>query len=298
MASEKKLLALDLGGSAIKYGLWDGVEISATGKVPTPCEDLDCLLEALAGIIEGAGEVRGIAMSAPGLIDVETGTVLAGGAIRCSRGQSFKELLGSRHGLPISVFNDGKAAALAEIGYGCLREISNAIVVVFGTAIGGGIVINHDVVIGSHLAAGELSGLCANVNEIGWPYLFGFQCGMYGLAQAVEDAGGPAKLDGISVFKLVREGDEAAITGLRNLCEKAAFHFFNLQSVTDPEVFAIGGGVSNDPLFLEYLREAVDAVGEKFPYYFAKPKLISCTFRSDANLVGAAYHFEREYEGK
>ena len=38
--------------------------------------------------------------------------------------------------------------------------------------------------------------------------------------------------------------------------------------------------------------------GEKFSYCFAKPKLIPCTYRSDANLVGAAYHFEREYEGK
>ncbi len=296
MADEKRLLVLDIGGSAIKYGFWDGEEIGGTGKVPTPCEDLDGFVAAVDGVVEEAGEVRGLAISAPGRIDVERGAIIDGGAVRCMRGQSFKELLGPRYDLPVSVFNDGKAAALAEIGYGCLRDIANAIVVVFGTGIGGGIVINHDVVIGAHRAAGELSGLCGNMDEVGWPSLFAYQCGIHGLAKEVEVAGGPAGLDGIGIFKLVREGSEAATAGLRSFCEKAAFHFFNLQSVTDPEVFAIGGGISNDPLFLDYLREAVDAVGERFPYYFAKPTLIPCTFRSDANLVGAAYHFEREHE--
>lgn len=298
MATSGKLLALDIGGSAIKYGLWDGEAIGGSGRVPTPCEDLDCFVEAVDGIVGKAGDVMGLAISAPGRIDVEKGSIIDGGMLRCMYGRSFKEIFGPRYSLPVSVFNDGKCAALAEIGYGCLKNVENAIVVVFGSGIGGGIVINHDVVVGPHRAAGELSGLLSDMSHPDWQHVFAMQCGIHGLSKAVEDAGGPADLDGIGVFRLVREGDGAAIEGLRDFCRKAAYYLVNLQFVMDPEFFAIGGGISNDPLFLEYLREAVDEVNEAFPYTFVKPEVVACEHRSDANLVGAAYHWEREHGGR
>ena len=78
--------------------------------------------------------------------------------------QPFAALLEQQLGVPVTIANDGKCAAAAEAWTGSLAGVDNGLVLVLGTGIGGGIILNGKVYMGSHSAAGEVSNL---VTELG-----------------------------------------------------------------------------------------------------------------------------------
>ena len=67
------------------------------------------------------------------------------------------QLLEQRYKLPVTIENDGKCAALAEKWKGSLKDCRNGAVVVLGTGVGGGIIIDHKLYRGGHFTAGEYS---------------------------------------------------------------------------------------------------------------------------------------------
>ncbi len=284
-----KLLVFDVGGSAIKFATWEGA-LACEGSVAVRAERLDEFLEDIDGVIRDSLPVDGIAFSLPGKIDPESGLAHTGGAIPCLYGANLKAHFEAAYGVPVSVMNDAKCAALAELGFGALKGVRDAVVVVFGTGIGGALIVNGQLVLGAHLISGELSVVNDNIEEMGSETQeFWYQCGIDGLSRAVEEASGIPGLSGIEVFQRIDEGDAHVEEGLRSFCRRAAWNLYNLQVVTDPEVFSIGGGISNEPRFIEYLREAVDELADVIPQHFEKPRLVPCEFKASANLVGAAY---------
>lgn len=290
MAAEN-LLAFDVGGSSIKYALWDG-SLSSEGSVPLRGDDREDFIADIRAIVDAHLPVDGIAFSLPGRIDPATGLAHTGGAVRCLYGMNLREIFEEAYGIPVSVMNDAKCAALAELGFGALKGVRDAVVVVFGTGIGGALIVNGELVLGSHLVSGELSVVNDDIHDMASSAdanEFWAHCGIAGLSRAVEEASGYPDLSGIEIFAKIREGDAAVEEGLRAFCRRAAWHLYNLQVITDPEVFAIGGGISNEPIFIEYLREAVDELADVIPQYFFKPELVVCEFRAGANLVGSAY---------
>ena len=65
----------------------------------------------------------------------------------------------------VSVENDGKAAALCEALYGSAKDYSNSVSIIFGTGIGGGVILNKEILRGDFLIAGEFSLLFTDFNE-------------------------------------------------------------------------------------------------------------------------------------
>ena len=291
-----KLLVFDVGGSSIKYATWDG-ELADEGSIPVRGKHLEEFLADIDVVIGSHWPVDGIAFSLPGKIDPMTGLAHTGGAIPCLYGANLKAHFEERRGVPVSVMNDAKCAALAELGFGALQGKRDAVVVVFGTGIGGALIVNGQLLLGSHLVSGELSIFNDSIDRMdSRTQEFWYQCGIDGLSRAVEEASGIPGLSGIEVFAKVREGDRAVEEGLRTFCRRAAWNLYNLQVVTDPEVFAIGGGISNEPLFIDYLREAVDDLADIIPEHFERPQLVPCRFRASANLIGAAYAWQLQQE--
>ncbi len=68
------VLAIDIGGTFIKYALMDEeAHFLSRGKVPTPQEGREQLIETIGKLYDEAPEVEGIAISMPGIIDSENG---------------------------------------------------------------------------------------------------------------------------------------------------------------------------------------------------------------------------------
>ena len=136
-----KVMVFDVGGTEIKYSVMDeGLNRTDAGSVPTPQDTQEHFLDTLYALYAPhRDEVSGIAMALPGFVDTRTGFVSNGGALLYNTGTQVGQLVRERCGCPVTLENDGKAAALAELQAGALQGCCNAAVFIIGTGVGGGI---------------------------------------------------------------------------------------------------------------------------------------------------------------
>ena len=300
----KKYLVFDAGGTFIKYA-WmnEEAEILEKDKVPTPdyhTHTKEDFYRSLDGVVcRYKDQIEGIAISMPGMLDNRNGYCVTAGYLAYLAGSAVGEELTERYGIPVSVENDGKCAALAEYWKGSLKGCDNGAVVVLGSGVGGGIILNGRLYRGNHFTAGEYSYVCT---DAGRPEekdcYWGINSGAAGLARAVakytkEDW---KTYDGIRIFELANGGDEQVLKGLKDYTHNLAVQIYNLNVYLDLDLIAIGGGISQQPLLHEYLQKSLAEYLEQIPLrkispYVPQPRLTNCKFYNDANLIGALYHF-------
>ena len=298
-----KYLGIDLGGTAIKYALMNEdstiLEQSSTKTPPSKDSTLEDLLIVLESIIKKMQkDVAGIAVSMPGIIDNKTGYTYMGGAITYLAGWNLAKILESKFQIPVTVENDAKSAALAELWKGNLKNCKNAAVITLGTGVGGGIIINGALYSGCSFAAGELSFILVDTKQ---PYqsesFWGFIGGVKTLLKLVHQYTEIPlpELDGFKVFEMANQGDSRVLAALDQYTKGLAHPIYNLQTILDLELIVIGGGISKQPLLLSYLQKNLDENYEKNPIhsispFVPKPKVTTCKFYNDANMIGALYH--------
>lgn len=267
----RNYLVFDIGGSFTKYALMDEKAIILEkDKAPTPYyEDhtKEDFYKVLDEIVEKYKDrIEGIAISMPGMLDNQTGYCVTAGYLNYLRGSSVGLELTDRFGLPVTVENDGKCAALAEYWKGSLKGYANGAVVVLGTGVAGGIILNGQLYRGNRYTAGEYSYICAdgNNNEEMQSY-WGLQNGAEGLARAVASRTGASwrEYDGMKIFHLANEGDELVLQGLKDFTDALAVQIYNLNIILDLDIIAIGGGISQQPLLHKYLQNSLDFMGRR-----------------------------------
>ena len=167
MADLKKCLCIDVGGTAIKYGLIDSeVNLTDKGEVPTPYDGVEAYLDVLERLYRGVEDkVQGIAMSVPGVIDSENGICVSGGNLRFIENFNLAGELGRRVKVPVTVMNDAKSAAMAEARWGALADCRDGVVIVLGTGIGGALIKDGRVHFGKNFAAGMSGGIAYVLDE-------------------------------------------------------------------------------------------------------------------------------------
>ena len=144
-----KILAIDVGGTFTKYAIIDEkLNITNKDKTKTIANSLDNYLKMLVSIYgQFKGQVEGIAFSMPGVIDTKAGYFYTGGSFdNIVHEINLKKELEKYIDVPMSFGNDAKCAANAELGFGVLKDVNQAIVYVIGTAIGGALINNHKVI--------------------------------------------------------------------------------------------------------------------------------------------------------
>ncbi|OOM77494.1 ROK family protein [Clostridium sp. BL-8] len=297
-----KYLVLDIGGSAIKYALiTKELEFIEKGKAPTPLDSIESFIEVVGGIYDNyKNEIEGMAISMPGVLDSEKGYAYSGGFLTYNSGKEIVKILQERCPTKITIENDGKCAALAEVWKGSLKDSNDGVVIVLGTGVGGGIIRDRKLHKGKNFFAGEFSYIGTNVNNTeNIENLWGFISGSKALIDAAAKAKGiqSEDLDGYRVFEYANKKDDNILKILDDFTYKLAVQIFNLQCVLDPEVFAIGGGISAQDILIEYIQKNVEKYCESFEnfngfnFYVPKPKVVRCEYRNDANLIGALYNF-------
>lgn len=291
----KKILTIDIGGSAIKYGLCHKQTIlSEKGQIPTPQESIKDLVDALCRIASKFPNTQGMAISMPGKIDTEKGYVYHAGLLTYLTKCAFAEMLQTRTGCPVVLQNDAKCATLAELMYGNLQDCSSGIALILGSGVGGGIVINHKVLLGAHLTAGEFSFIQTNSESDTFDFqnLVGAHCGRTALSEYVYASSGIANLNGKEIFKLLKDGHKEVLPGIQTYCLKIVNLMYNLQMIFDPERIVIGGGISAEPLFIDILKDTLKNYYAAIPFVDDYPEVMACCFHNDANLIGAACTYQ------
>lgn len=300
-------LAIDVGGTFTKYAVvTEDCRILAKAKKPTVLDTLEQFLDSLEDIyrqVSEGYEVAGIGLSMPGMIDSKSGFMYTGGNIRCVVNLNIVEVMEQRCGIPVTVENDAKCAAFAELWNGSLKECQNAVVLVCGTGIGGAVIRNREVLGGTHFLAGEFSYLLTKSDTDGEYTMrncLAETAGIRSLMQYVsEETGIPEQeLDGEKIFSMANCGDEKVIRGLRKYVRYIAVQIHNYQYILDPERFAIGGGISVQPLFLQMIQEELQKINQMFPWTLPRPEVVVCDYFNDANLIGAVYVHLKSKEKK
>ena len=296
MAEIKKCLCIDVGGTAIKHGIIDpDVNLTDKGEVPTPYDGVEAYLDALEQIYRKAEEkVRGIAMSVPGVIDSENGICISGGNLRFIDNFNLAAELGKRVNVPVSVMNDAKSAAMAEARWGALSDCKDGIVIVLGTGIGGALIKDGKVHFGKNFAAGEFSFITMGENMDSADNTWAGCAGNPRLRTLVANAKGiedPETITGFDVFRWAKEGDPLVLMALEQFTRGIARMIINLQVIYDPDRFVIGGGISRQPLLLDYIQKNLDYFYSQFKWPGEKADVTTCKFFNDANLIGAFSYF-------
>lgn len=324
-----KCLVLDYGGSSVKYALVnDCAEMEVTGTGPAPLESIEAFLDSVAGLYEQFRDrAEGIAMSLPGFIDPHTGMHFGSGVYgEILKGKNVIELVRERCGCNVSLENDGKCGALAEAWKGSLSDVRNGAVLVLGSGIGGGVIIDGKVLHGRNTTAGEfsflLNGRDHNLFDTGFMRagVLGLTyqiCKLKNLDLSVQDAAPmmayldtiasdkypkydepPKKIkaDGKQFFQWVEEGDAEALQVYHELLHSLAMMCENIQITLAPDRIVIGGGLSRAERLIDDLRTEIGALCQATMIADEmKAEVVRSRYLNECNILGAMYNYIQQY---
>ncbi|VJB48265.1 ROK protein [Streptococcus pneumoniae] len=294
----KHYLTIDVGGTFIKYGIVKGEgELVYQDKLPTPQEKMDDFTATLLSIYQEMAvkaDLAGIALSCPGKVDSRAGYLYYGGALLYLKDFPLAEFLSEATGLPVTVVNDGKAAALAENWLGNLADVENGLALILGTGLGGGIILQNQVLLGSHFQAGEFSFLLPTREFSDVSHIAGLQGSAVEMVASIATALGlPDKQDGRAVFSYIEQKNEQALTIFEDYCQKIAHTIYNVQAIVDVERVVIGGGISAQSILVKEIQRQYKHILDTLPLIgpmITPVDIQLCHFRENANLVGAYYY--------
>lgn len=300
----KTYLAIDVGGSAIKYGIvTEGTRIPYESIAPTPRDTMEHLLETYREIYRDAKEHNqdedfdGVAISFTASMDGRTGYCYGGSLEAYTRDKNLLDIFRTAFPVPVAVENDGNCAALAEGRYGSLKGLESGIMLVLGTGLGGGLLKDGKIHYGKGSCSGEFSYILVDPRSVyeGRPEIWALHNGSHALTARLAQAKGEDIRDGKYFFEKANAGDADALRILKEFTDYLAVWIFNLQCVYAPDKVAIGGGISRQPLLMQYLEDSRRGLYDKYPSGLPEAEIVLAEFTSEANLIGAVCHFEDFY---
>lgn len=285
-------LSVDVGGTYIKYGWIVNDKIVKKGKILTPYTNYEEFDQLISEIWYSEEKTKfGLCISHPGTIDHNYGYIYQGGSIRYNSKRNLKELYEERFQVPVSIENDARCAAIAEMKIGNMRNITNGIVLTFGTGIGCSLIIDNEIYRGSNLIAGEVSGIVTkDIRKFGLDSILGRQLGIGKFCENVCRLKGESIRDGKQVMDWIMSGDIIASQAFREYCQLLSSQLFNMQLLVDPQKVCIGGGISENKFFINSIKESMSKYYNYFPVEIPKIEIEECMFHNDANILGAYYH--------
>ena len=308
----KLYVGIDLGGTFIKGGIVDDTgRIIISDKIPTEREKGDAGVAAnIARLCDmllkranmTAGDIVGIGIGVPGMIDSAAGEVVYSNNLGWSHFK-ISETVESLVGAPVRIANDANVAALGETKFGCGKDFSTTVMITLGTGVGSGIVIGGKLFEGNHSAGAELGHM---VIVSGGEKC---TCGRRGCLEAYASAtalirdtkramennseskmwqiGTLDEVTGKTAFDYM-ENDADAKAVVENYIEKLSVGLVNIANIFRPEAIILGGGVcaEGDRLTIP-LGNAISTNifgGEMGP----RVKLLVARLGNSAGLLGAA----------
>ncbi|MBF0778784.1 ROK family protein [Streptococcus cuniculi] len=290
----KTYVAIDIGGTSIKYGLIaENDQLIERHEMPTEAhKGGPAILEKVAEIVSGYLEtvsLSGICVSSAGMVNPDKGEIFyAGPQIPNYAGTQFKKDLEARFGVPCEIENDVNCAGLAEVISGRGKGAKVAVCLTVGTGIGGCLLIDSQVFHGfSHSAC-----------EVGYLHLpdgaFQDLASTTALVRYVAEAHGDdvADWNGRRIFQEMEKGNLLCKQGVDRMVHYLAKGIANICYVANPEVVILGGGIMGQEAILKpKIQEALTA--NIVPSIAEKTKLVFAQHQNTAGMFGAYYHFKQ-----
>ena len=288
-----RYLGIDIGGTEIKYGIFDenGNEfIEESGSAKSVRDDLDKIIDILSRIIKSAKEIDGVGISIPGGVDNENGVIIEGGAIPVLAGVDLIGILNEKTGFNVAIENDANCVVLAEKWIGNGKDCSSFVCMTIGTGIGGGMFINNKIHVGKNFFAGEFWYIIIeefedynNIPTLSFSSATEPLLKQVALAKEMKFK----DINGLKVFEMIENGDEVVIEAYRKWLRKLCIGINNVGFSIDPEKFLIGGGVSGAPRLIPDIKEEL----RKINPYTESWKIETCKHFNSSGKIGAVYNY-------
>ena len=162
-----KIIAVDIGGTAIKAGLWDGKHLTEQKEWGTQAELGGIhLMERVKELIHTYKDFDAIGISTAGEVNTTDGSIYyANSNIPGYTGMAVRTILEQEFEVPVAVENDVNAAALGELYFGAGQGAKDFLCLTYGTGVGGSIVIDGKIYSGSSYSAGSFGGIVIHPEE-------------------------------------------------------------------------------------------------------------------------------------
>ena len=297
----KKYISIDIGGTAIKYGLIDeNANILEKYEIETNAQKGgEHILNEVVKIVENFvkenqnDKIMGVCISTAGVVDTKKGSIYhASDLIPNYIWINFKNTIKEKFSLPCQVENDVNCAGLAEYKSGASKDSSVCLTLTIGTGIGGCGIVDGKIIHGANGSAFEVGYM--NIRDDKFENL--------GSAKVLVEKVAKEKKENISlwngkkVFENAKKGDKICIRAIDEMCDVLGLGIANLSYMLNPDTVVLGGGIMAQE---EYLKKRIE---EKISLYlekrfFDKMTLKFAKHQNQAGILGAYYNF-RDLEDK
>ena len=286
---ERKIAALDIGGTSIKSGIWNGKEVEQVREQDTNAKNGGVyVMERAKEILRGYEGFEAIGISTAGQVDPIKGCIrYANENIPGYTGMQVKEILEREFSVPVAVDNDVNAAAVGEARFGAGKDQKNFLCITYGTGVGGAIVMDGAVYTGSAFSAGEFGGIMVHPEDraAGQPFSGCYE--KYASTTALVrmamecDSG----LDsGRKIFSRIEEPKIRAVVD--RWVGEIVYGLVTVIHIFNPSCIVLGGGVMAQPYIIKSLRERT---GKEIMDSFRNVQLRQAELGNLAGILGAAY---------
>ncbi|HHW90077.1 MAG TPA: ROK family protein [Clostridiales bacterium] len=308
-------IGVDIGGTNIKTGVVDKQgNILKKHSFPTlssrPYQEIvqDINL-AITKLLNDLGikkeQIQAIGIGSPGSVDSKTGVIIYSNNIQWKNVSLGSELT-RLTGLPTYVHNDANAAAMGEWMFGAGKGYKDIVLITIGTGIGGGVVINGDLLEGNYSAGAEIGhtrlGGKGNLCTCGRTDCFETYASATALIrmtkQAMQDNpdskmwdyvnGDINKTGGRTAFECAKAGDSAAQKVIDEYIYYLGEGIANMANIFRPDIIILGGGVCAQG---ESLTKPLQKHLDKNIYakdLLPTVQIITAKLGNDAGIIGAA----------
>jgi glucokinase len=309
------VLAVDIGGTKIITAIIsdDGRVIAKDRCLTLAGEGVQAVIDRLFSAADSLlnrnnmepAQLSGIGLASAGIIDSGRGVITVSPNLPDWCDVPLGDIVRERYRVDAFLVNDASAAALGEHRFGAGRGVSNLVLLTLGTGIGGGIIINNEMYLGSCGSAGEIGHMTIDINgpECG--------CGNRGCLEVLASGTAIArdavsrigqgersslvemvrgKLENVTAEKIgaaARNGDSLALDVLSRAGIYLGVGLANLINIFNPEMIVLGGGmVGLGDLFIAPAQRV--AVERSFPVSARAVRIVTAQLENEAGVYGAA----------
>lgn len=287
-----RILAFDIGGTFIKYGIVnEHFELEEIHKVPTDAQKGgQALIEKVIDIIEQYDNIDRIGVSTAGQVDSENGIVVySTDNIPYYTGMTVKKLIENRTSIPTYVENDVNAAAIGEAEFGAAKGCDDFICLTYGTGIGGAIYINGEIYKGSRSSAGELGHMIVHAGgkqcTCGGDGCYECYASANALLTAVNKIS-PKPLDGFQIFEKENFEKPEIRSEIDKWIDEIILGLINIIYIFNPPLIVLGGGIMNE----DYIIDLIDRkIYSKLMDNYKNVNIVRAKNGNQSGLLGVAY---------
>ena len=308
----KYYLTADIGGTQIRTALCsaDGHIYRRASALTQASSGRDAVIQRIKDTLAQAlgdtpaDEVAGIGVVAPGPLDPVAGVIIYAPNLPQWNNVPLRQILQDHFGIPTWLGNDANLAALGEHHFGAGRGLKHIIYITVSTGIGGGIIIDDRMLVGTGGFAAEVGhqtimadGPRCNCGNIGCLEVYASGPSIARMAREAIAAGKESilkqmvngdlsQIDGRRVYEAAVQGDPLATETLRLGGHYLGVGIVSLLELFNPQMIVIGGSVAKAGKFLfdpmwETIRDRAH------PIYWQNLRIVPPQLGDDVGIMGA-----------